>query len=740
MRRAVFNVLSMGQTFKRFAIGLILLLAAVLLALALWEPIAANDVAPPPAKKYDVEIVRDEYGVPHIFGKTDPDVAYGIAYAYSEDSFADVEESVAMGRARLGAITGQDGAKTDFVAHLFDVRGTVDRHYAQLPQDVRALLDGYAAGLNRYADTHPGELRLSGLFPVNGKDIAAGFALRSPFFFGLQNVIGPLVEGAPPRQEGGPILNGQREKPPYGDMQDSSYAAPTGKDAEYNGSNAFAVASTASADGKTRLISNSHQPWRGGLAWYELVVHSEDGWDFAGATFAGSPYPFLGHNHNLGWTNTVNRPDLVDIYKLEMNEDGTQYKLDGEWKDLASKTVWLRVKAGPLTLPVSRTVYRSVHGPVIQNDEGYFAFRYAGMDDLKMLTQYYRLNKAQNFEEWKKAMAIQGVSGTNFIYADAQGNIAMVYNALFPDRKQGADWRGILPGNRSDLIWKGPVAFSNYPMLVNPESGYIMNANNTPYVAAGPGDELKRADFSPLLGIEDDMTNRARRAIELFEQLLSTGDGKISAKELSAIKYDTGYSRTGYAGRWMNRIFALDLSGDAELAKAQKLLKRWDWKADGRGDGDALAVMVLHEAMRTSYARKPDPDPREKLAEAAAHLTKYFGTINPPLGDVIRLRQGEIDLPLDGGSDTLRASTLWDIDPDDGRLAIRHGDSYIQFVTWDKDGKVSSRSIQPYGESILRPDSKHFADQARLFVRHGTKPVRFDPAMLKGHVTRRYRP
>ena len=730
----------MGKTFKRLGIGLLVLIVVIAVALALWEPMLAESAPPPPAKSYDVEIVRDDFGVPHIFGRTDADVSYGIAYAQSEDDFEDIEQVVAMTRARLGAMTGGDGAKVDFVAHLLDIRGTVDRHYDALPADVRALLDGYAAGLNHYADTHPEELSLSDLFPVNGRDIAAGFALRSPFFFGLNDVIGPIAANGPLRQEGGPVLDGKDTRPPLGDMRPGAYASPTGKDADMNGSNAFAVAPGASDDGKTRLISNSHQPWRGGVAWYELVVHSGQGWDFAGATFAGSPYPFLGHNKNLGWTNTVNRPDLVDVYRLDMNADGTAYKLDGQWKTLETKRVLLGVKVGPFTIPYPQTVYRSVHGPVIKNDSGYYAIRYAGMDDLKMLTQYYRINKAQNFDEWKQAMSLQGVSGTNFIYADREGNIAMIYNALFPQRKAGADWRHILPGNRSDLIWRNAVPWSAYPKLVNPASGYIMNSNNTPFVAAGPGSELDRAAFSPLLGIEDDMTNRARRAIQLFEQVKNSGDGKISAQELSRIKYDTGYADAGYVKSWMDTLRMMDVSDDAQLQKAQALLKRWDWTADGKGQGDALAVMVLNAGMRKSYSRQPLPDPRETLSDAAGHLQKYFGSLDPPLGDVIRLRQGKTDLALDGGSDTLRASTLWDADPDDGRLVVRHGDSFLMFMTWDTDGKVSSRSIQPYGQAITRPDSPHFADQAPLFVAHRTKPVWFDPKSLEGHISRRYRP
>ncbi len=242
------------------------------------------------------------------------------------------------------------------------------------------------------------------------------------------------------------------------------------------------------------------------------------------------------------------------------------------------------------------------------------------------------------------------------------------------------------------------------------------------------------------MGIELDMTNRERRAIELFEMV----DGPITWPVLWRIKYDTGYSRAGYAGDWMNMLLSLDPQGDKRLAEAQRLLRQWDWTLDGKGRGDALALTIMRPAMRHSYRREALPDPRQQLTLAIDHLAQYFGTLDPPLGTILRLRQGPeehrmkgtpmIDLPLDGGSDTLRASTLWNVDPD-GRYSVYHGDSFIQAIEWDKAGKVRSRSIQPFGSATTRPESPYYTDQAQLFVDHQTKPVHFDPASLKGHIT-----
>jgi len=725
------------KTLKRLGIGLIIIIVVIAIGLMVWEPLSVQESAPPPAGSYEARIVRDEFGVPHIFGKTDADVAYGVAYAHSEDDFSTLQEVTAMTRGRMATLNGSESAPIDYIAALLDVRGTVMRKYDGLPADVRALLDGYASGLNAYAADHPEEVKLNKLFPVNGQDIAAGFVLRSPFFFGLNNPIEALVQNKPLPREGGPRLSGEPAMktvhPLSPDkMIEDETTTPVGPDPDENGSNAFAIAPDRSPQGKTRLISNSHQPLRGNVAWYELVVHSDDGWDFAGANFPGSPFPFLGHNKYLGWTNTVNRPDLVDIYKLTLNDRKDAYRFDGQWKPLEKKRVWLKIKFGPFVITYPQIAYRSIHGPVIMNDSGAYALRYAGIDELDMLTQYYRINKAKNFDEWQAAMAGQGVPATNFIYADAQGNIGLYYNAMFPDRPEGYDWRTVLPGDTSKNLWQKSLPFTRVPALVNPASGYVMNANNTPYIAAGPGDELKPDNFSPLLGIEDDQTNRSRRAIALLEK--ANDDGKITDAELWAIKYDTGYEKSGYAKDWLDKIAALDLKDSAKLLKAQQLLGQWDWNLDGKGPADALALMVLRPANKSHYNRGEMPDPREILEETVDHLTQYFGQIDPPMMDVLRMRQGDVDLPVDGGNDTIRASTLWDVE-DDGRLSVRHGDSFIMFMEWGKDGKVHSRSIQPFGAATTRPDSPHYTDQMQLFVDKKLKPVWFDPKDLEKHKT-----
>jgi acyl-homoserine-lactone acylase len=692
-------------------------LAITALAAVIWEPLSARSELALPKKSYDVEIVRDGFGVPHIKGKTDADAAYGLAFAHSEDDFETIQNVVAMTRGRAGAIMGADGAQIDYVLHLLGARETALRDYAKMPADVRAVVEGYAAGLNHYAEKHPDEVGLSKLFPVTGQDVVAGFVLRAPFFYGLDAAIGRLVEDKPPLPESAAPMT------------------PIGRNPEDNGSNGFAIAPKRMADGKTWLVSNSHQPLEGQVAWYEAVVHSDEGLDMAGALFPGSPFVLLGHNRNLGWTNTVNRPDLIDVYQLTMDESGEKYRLDGKWLPLKSKRVWLPVKFGPFTVPYPQTVYRSVHGPVIRNAKGAFAMRYAGIESVKLVEQYFRNTKAKDWAEWTASMSLGGIPATNFIYADKTGRIAYIYNAQFPDRREGFDYTKVLPGDVSAPIWSGPVPFARFPKVVDPASGFVHNENNTPFVAAGPGSELKPANFSPLLGIELGMTNRAVRANELL-----SADKLLTPEELLTIKFDKAYSRQSWVGPWMAKLLAADAGGDPQIVAAQKLLAGWDWTSDGQGAADAFAEYVIRQGASANWRREPMPDGRETLGKAVADFTARFGKLDAPLADVQRLERGTVSLPILGGTDTLRATTRWDKDAPSRKGRVMHGDSFIMLVTWDKAGKVESRSIQPYGAATNRPDSPHYTDQMKLFVNQQFKPVHFEWADATAHAKRRYRP
>lgn len=306
-------------------------------------------------EKYDVRILRDTWGVPHIYGKRDADTAFGLAYAHAEDDFATMQQSLMTSRGQLALVdpylprlingltksigigelldvSGADPAITDYLVQLLKVREKLDARYeTDISPQTRAVLDAYADGINLYAAQHPDKV-VPGFTAANGKDIAAGFVFFTPLFFGLDRNIGELFQ--------------ERR------LRDVSLAAGGG------GSNAFAVAPSRSADRATRLLINSHQPYTGPLAWYEARVHSEDGWDIAGGVFPGSPFILHGFGPHLGWANTVNTPDLTDVYVLTTDPDHPgQYKFDGEWRNFELSYAWIRLRLfGSVTIGVTRPV------------------------------------------------------------------------------------------------------------------------------------------------------------------------------------------------------------------------------------------------------------------------------------------------------------------------------------------------------------------------------------------------
>lgn len=633
-------------------------------------------------------IERDGYGVPSVYGKTDAAVAFGLAYAHAEDDFVTIQERLAPVKNQLGAIQGPDGAVLDYVNKLLRTEVTTARKIGEIAPEALEMAKGYAAGLNAYAADHPREILRHQLFPVTERDVIGGFVLVAPFFYGLDDIIGDLNAGRIPEEA--PEL--------------------------MRGSNALAVAPTRMADGSTVVISNSHQPWEGPLAWYEARLASGEGWSMAGSLFPGVPFILMGYNEHLSWTNTVNVPDLVDIYRLELDRSGRRYRFEGAWRELEATPFWIKVRFGPFVVPVRKTVYHSVHGPVIFNDSGAYAFRYAGIGEVRNFEQYYRLNRAKSFEDWLEAMKMQAIASTNFVYGDREGNIAYLYNAAFPERSPEIDWSKVLPGDRADLIWTDYEPFDEQPFYLNPESGWLVNANNTPFLATATEHNLDAQEYSDLVGIETKTTNRILRLVELLER----HEGAFTIADLDRIKNDTGYDPASPLGQLL-----VDVITDPDLEthdeEAAALLRRFDYSLDGQGPADSIAAIVLYDLYRGMRGFAPMPTARETLVGAARHLREHFGRLDAPLAEVSRLRRGDEDWPLLGGPDAPRA-IYWNF-AEDGRLVGGFGDSYIAYVRWDRDGNLDARTVYPFGAAMGRPGSPHYDDQAPLFAEYRMKPA-----------------
>lgn len=658
------------------------------------------------AKTYDALVERDRFGVPHISGPRDADVAFGLGYAQSEDDFATIVETVLLTRGRAAEVKGKDAAVGDYLVRLLRVWETVDDGYErQIDPHVRSVLGGYADGVNLYAAQHPDQVPAR-LLPLTGKDLAAGTVFRGPFFYGLDRALKAVTEKTPAPDKSPP-----------------------------KGSNGLAVAPSRSADGATRLLVNSHQPYEGPVAWYEAVLESGEGWHVAGGFFPGSPFMLHGHNATLGWASTVNKPDLVDVYKLTTDASHPgQYRLDGQWRAFEKSVATFRVKIfGPILWTVKRDVLWSIHGPVLETDHGSFAINYAGKQEIRQSNQYLAMNKARNFGEWQTAMRMQALPSINFVYADARGNIGLLSNGQFPVRKNGIAWADMLAGDRGDLLPRARVPLAQLPQLWNPSSGLVFNSNNNPLVASNPGNAIDPKTLAPNLGLQTNMTNRALRVLETYAL-----DPAITPEEFDAYKYDLAYSEKSLLVQLIGRALKYDATGDPDLARAQAILKNWDRKTDIGNRGAALAVLMGEPIGRATEQGEPVPPLRPALDKAIKTLKDRFGRLDPEWGQVNRFRRGKLDLPIAGGPDIYRA--VYGKPQDDGTLTAAGGDTFIMFVSWDKSGKLSSRSIHQFGSATRDSTSPHYADQARLFVSMKTKPVIFNRTELKGQVERSYRP
>lgn len=682
----------------------------------------------PPEGKYDVIIYRDEWGVPHIYGKRDVDVAYGLAYAHCEDDFKTIQEGQILIRGKSGLENSFSGFVFDYMLEFLRVWEIVNSKYdTELSPEVRAICEAAAEGVNHYAGTHPSEVKRWDVFPATGKDIVAGFVLKSPMFFGLNKYLEPIFKSRKKPEIRRPIMLGKRDA--YIELISNLENLPIG-------SNTFAVSPIRSADGSTFLDINSHQPWTGPVAWYEVRLKSEEGLDITGGIFPGSPVVLHGHNRYLGWAHTVNMPDLVDVYELTINpQNPNQYLFDGEWRDFERKVVDFHIKiSDKWAIKLPREILKCVYGPAVRRPHGVYAVRYAGFGEIRQVEQWYRMGKARNIEEFEEAMRIRAIPSFNVGYADYQGNIWYIYNALLPIRSEKYDWNGILPGDTPETLWTEYLPFEKLPQVKNPKSGFIQNCNSSPFQTTIGEDNPKPENYSKTFGIEPPelMTNRALRLLELLG-----ADDSITEEEFYEYKFDWKYSENSLAKKYVDKILNEFQPKDDVEKEALEVLRKWDFLADPENTSTAIAVLTLEPVVRAHIFNKPIPDLFKVFSEKAHLLKRIYNKVDVPWKEVNRLVRGKVNLGLGGGPDLLYCVYgEWT-----GKyLEGRAGDSYVLIVKWDKNGNVYSKAIHQFGSATQDENSPHYADQAYLFVERKMRPVHFNFDELKPNIKEAYKP
>ena len=660
---------------------------------------------------YKAEIKRDIWGVPHVYGETDADAAFGLAYAHAEDDFKNIAENMYLYRAQMGLRDGISGAVQDYLIKVLKIRENIDENYLiDLDENVRKVIEAYAAGINYWMIKNP-ENEYSHFFPVTEKDIVAGFAIQNLFFSGVVSSIEKLQREAEIKEEYTSLYRNQQF---------------------VTGSNVLAVNSNKTEDKSTRIIINSHQPLEGPLAWYEAHIKSDEGWNMMGGLFPGSPFIFVGFNENIAWGFTVNKPDLSDSYELTINPNNEdQYLLDGEWKDFTKETIELPVKIfGPIKWTVERDAKYSQHGPVLEVGDKSYALRFSGMKDIKQVNQWYAMNKSQSIADWISAMKKRSIVSFNGVFADKEGNIFFLHNSSSPLRKEGLDWSNTIDGTRSDLIWDEYVEFEKIPQIKNPSSGWLASTNQDPFKVTNEMDNLSAKDFSPTLGLQTRMTNRAYRSIELFDSYSS-----ISEKDFDDIKFDNKYSVQSRSYKYISKIFEIDFETD-ELNYAKNVLRDWDLSTNFDNTSAALGVCVLSNEWISEQGQRIPQDPEISFRDCVTELNETYGKVDPKWSERNFIVRGQKKISVQGGPDVLRA--IYGRNDNEGDLKAAGGDGLYIHVSWDKDKKQQSKSIHQYGSATQDNTSIHFDDQMNLYVNEVYKPTFYDSELLDKNTSKVY--
>lgn len=689
------------------------LLVCRLIALLLFTTACSTSYPPSAYDTANIQIARDEYGVPHIFGKTDLDVVYGLAWAHAEDDFETIQKTLLAGKAMAGRKFGQNGAAVDYFVHLLQTREIAAAQYMQAysPQFVR-MIETYAASMNDFALKNPGRVLLQGAFPVTPVDIVSAYILSLAQMSGADQAIKSIVEGKVPEP---PIPNGD------------------------GGSNAIAIHSSRTTTGQSFLAINSHQPLEGPVSWYEAHLCSEEGWNIIGGLFPGGLTVFHGANEHLGWAHTVNYPDKLDAYKLEMHDDGKQYKMDGQWLPLEERKVWLWVKLWDIiTVPIPKKVWQSMYGPTMVTDHGAYSIRTGALHRIGAPEQWYHMNKAKSFNEFYKAMSAMELTAFNTVYADRYDTIFYVDNALLPVRTPGYDYTTTLPGNTRSTYWDTFHTFAELPQLVNPKCGYLYNTNHSPFLATHANENLDPAAYPVEMGNKVWDNNRSVRFRELMPDT-----GLVDYASFKQMKFDYQLPNTLHYESNVDVLFHLNAEQYPELADQIDLLQSWDKRASPDSKG-AAQFAYCYYYLRDSYKANGQSHRRTvtesealvALRSAKEHFTTYFGTATPMLGDYQKLVRGGKELPLFGLPDVLAA--MRSEAHENGKRKGDQGESYILMAQFGSEGVVLE-SVNVYGASTVA-GSPHHTDQMELFNKQQLKPMTLEKAKVLASANRVYRP
>ena len=682
-----------------------------------------------------VEIIRDDFGVPHVYGETDADAVFGMLYAQAEDDFPRIERNYIWATGRLAEVDGEEAIFSDVRARLYMTVEEAKAAYASAPEWLQALCRAFADGLNYYLATHP-EVEPA---------LLDRFEPWMPMFF-FEGSIGGDIEQIPLQGIAG-FYGG---KP-------LAYAPVSAYSEIKNASNGFAIAGDRTRSGAAMLLINPHTSFyfRG-----EMHVVSEEGLNAYGAVTWGQFFIYQGFNENTGWMHTSTKVDFMDEFIEDVSEVDGQlvYRYGDETRPVESYEVTLKYKDGDGFGERSFTLYRTHHGPVTHQVGGDWVVTRINWDPVNALTQSYTRTKQTGFDGFRDMMNLRSNSSNNTVYADSGGNIAYFHGNFVPRRDPQFDYSKPVDGSDPATDWQGIHTVDETITVLNPPNGWIQNANSTPFTSAAEFSP-RREDY-PVYMAPDPENFRGLHAVRVLSDVRDLTLDKLV--ELAHDPYMPGFEQL-IAGL----IEAYDDAEqpDPELADPIETLRAWNLATAA----DSLAMTLAHFYGINSVAQKSAPEglsqmqrvnfygseslPAERLAvfaETVTMLEQDFGTWQVPWGDVNRFQRlsGDIDLrfddekpstPIDMGNSDWGALADFGArrQPGTKKLYGLNGNSFAAVVEFGD--RVRAKSILVGGQSN-DPASGHFVDQVSLYAGHDWKAVAYYREDVEARAAERYAP
>lgn len=681
-----------------------------------------------------VEVLRTNYGVPHIVADNLRAAFFAMGYVQTEDYGVRVPRGLIQARGHLSRTFGPDSLGLDVYFTVSHQRA--EEAFELLDPDVRDVYEGFALGVSRYVELHPDQFPEYVHTRFTGVDVLARGIGRAS-----TRAMGRFARRLENQTGGGGL-----EIDP--DAAERLFDAVDPED----GSNAWALHPTRTSSGKAILLRNPHLSWDAG--YYEAQVTVPGVLDYYGDYRVGSPFGIIGgFNAHLGWATTNNAPDLDEVYALDADPEREDRVLfEGDSHPIERREIEVEVLEDGQLVTRTEVELHTLLGRVIHRAEGkVYVFRQVGDGEYRVGQQFLRMMQAQNLEEWKEAMRMQAKTTSNFTYADADGNIFYVWNGAVPIIPHPPGYDSIpVPAKGWADVWREVTRFDDLPQLLNPPGGYLHN-ENSPFHFANLNQPFSADDFPPNFP-EPGLSLRSQLSLQLI------GQGKVvSLEDVVRLKHSM---RILTADRWKaDLVAAVRAAGpNQDVAAAADLLERWDNTVSRESVGSVLfdiwmrrySVAVPDRGSRWAVpwsAAEPVSTPRgvgrpveavEAFGWAVDETVRRHGRVDVPWGEVHRVRRGEVDVPVGGCAGGLGCFRALVYEPtEDGKQVAVAGDAWVLAIEFTDPPRAYS--VLAYGQSSL-PDSPHHADQAGMFAENRMKAVVFTPEDVEAQLIRRYRP